>query len=143
MASDLLVITIPPEGYYYSLYADGLYAKKTYEKETDMTSLYYERGAAVFLYYTYPTHRRVYLVRNSGEEGEAKSLPGVSKKVSVIFKQYASRVDKTKRAVSYLNTHYQSAYGYSDKFYTRLSVILLGKGKIDYTAIDALCEKWL
>jgi hypothetical protein len=141
--TDLLVITIPPEGHYYSLYADGLYAQKVYEKETGMTSLYYDSGSAVFLYYTYPTHRRVYLVRDNGEDGDTRSLPGVSKKVSVIFKQYASRVDKTKRAVSYLNTHYQSAYGYSDKFYTRLSVILLEKGKIDYAAIDALYKRGL
>jgi hypothetical protein len=141
--SDLLVVTIPPEGYFYSLYADGLYTQKLYEKETGMTHLYYEPGAVVFLYYTYPTHRRVYLIRDNEENGELKNLPGVSKKVSVIFKQYASRVDKTKRAVSYLNTHYRGAYRYSDKFYIRLSVILLERGKIDYAAIDALCKRGL
>jgi hypothetical protein len=138
-----LVVMIPPEDNFYTLYADGLYYSKRYDKETGTTYLGYEAGAAVFLYYTYPTHRRVYLIRNREEDGDSKSLPGLSKKAAVIFKQYASRVNKTKRAVSYLNTHYESAYGYSDRFYTRLSVVLQRKGEIDYAAIDALCGRGL
>jgi hypothetical protein len=137
-----LVVAVPPEGNFYSLYADGLYCMKKYDKESGTTYLHYEGGTAVFLYYTYPNHRRVYLIRNE-ESGDVKSLPGLSKKVTVIFRQYASRVNKTKRAVSYLNAHYENAYGYSDKFYTRLSALLQRKGEIDYAAIDALCKRGL
>jgi hypothetical protein len=138
-----LIVTIPHTDTFYSLYADGVYYQKRYDKETDTTRLYYEGGSAVFLYYTYPTHRRVYLIRNTEEEDESKRLPGLSKKVTVIFKQYASRVDKTKRAVSYLNTRYGNAWGYSDRFYIRLSVLLQEKGKIDYAALDALYKRGL
>jgi hypothetical protein len=136
-----LIVTIPPPDNFYSLYADGVYRSKKYDKESGVTYLAYEEGSALFLYYTYPTHRRVYLVRNNEEDGETKSLPGLSKRIAVIFKQYASRVNKTKQAVSYLNKHYESAYGYSDRFYTRLSVLLQQKGGIDYAAIDALCKR--
>jgi hypothetical protein len=138
-----LVAAIPRKGNFYSLYADGLYYLKKYDKETGTTYLHYKGGSAVFLYYTYPTHRRVYLIRNDEEDGTSKSLPGLSKKVRVLFKQYASRVDKTKRAVSYLNTHHESAYNCSERFYVRLSVLLSGKGNLDYGAIDALCKRGL
>jgi hypothetical protein len=139
-----LVITIPPDTYYYGLYADGLYFKKIFDKNTHSTNLYYHPDSAVFLYYTYPTHRRVYLIRHTFPAAlPGVSLPGVSKQVSVIFKQYASRVDKTRRAVSFLNTHHQkNAYGYSDKFYLRLSVLLSDRGKINYTALEALCNRF-
>jgi hypothetical protein len=136
-----LIVAIPNTAHFYSLYADGLYSGKAYDKAADMTYLYYDADSAVFLYYTYPTHRRVYLIRNTDENEYAVGLPGLSKKVSVIFKHYASRVDKTKRAVSCLNARYQNAYGYSDKFYARLSVLISKKGTLDYAAIDALCKK--
>ena len=141
MNEEKLTITIPAKDSFYSLYADGVYHSKHYEEQNGITELQYKNESAVFLYYTYPAHRRVYLIRNTTEKGE-RTLPGLSKPVKVIFRQFASRVDKTKRAVSYLNAHYKNAYGFSDIFYYELDVLLSLKGKLDYSSIDGLAKKW-
>ncbi|HHX58003.1 MAG TPA: hypothetical protein GX710_08315 [Clostridiales bacterium] len=71
-------------------------------------------------------------------------LPGLSKRITVLFKQFASRVDKTKRAVSYLREHYpKNAYLFEDGFYHRLDVLLRMKGKLDYYELGALCNRSL
>jgi hypothetical protein len=145
MGDSLLTITIPPEDSFYSLFSDGLFIAKQYDKEADITELSYNQDSAIFLYYTYPTHRRAYLVRNVPENGGRAlvGLPGISKKVQVLFRQFASRVDKTKRAVSYLNSHYENAYLFSDLFYYRLDIILSMKGKLNYRAIDSIVKNAL
>jgi hypothetical protein len=134
----VLEITIPPPDNFYNLYADGDCIRKEYNKKTDITTLYYKEGSAVFLYYTYPTHRRVYLIRNR-DSVCSKSLPGLSGKVFILFKQYASRVDKTKKAVSYLKTHTNGAYSFPDLFYLRLDCILKKREGINYMELAALC----
>jgi hypothetical protein len=58
--------------------------------------------------------------------------------VRVIFRHTASRVDKTKHAVSYLNEHHGGAYGFPDIFYHRLNILLSMRGKLSYSKIDAL-----
>jgi len=69
-------------------------------------------------------------------------LPGLSHSVTVLFKQFASRVDKTKKAISYLREHYQDyAYSLNDSFYYRLDILLQAKGKLDYYELDALCKR--
>jgi hypothetical protein len=143
--SDLLTVAIPPPACFYSLYADGQYSAKHYYQDSGVTELVYGANAALFVYYTYPTHRRVYLIRNVSEQNNTgihrlTSLPGLSKKVRVLFKQIASRVDKTKHAVSYLNTHYEGAYRFPDIFYYRLNALLLRKGKLPYRDIAAIAK---
>jgi hypothetical protein len=127
-----LVVTIPDTSPFYSLFADGIPARKTYLPETGETLLAYPEGSAVFLYYTYPTFRAVSLVRN-GPGGAA--LPGLSKKVRILFTVHASRVDKLRRAVGFLNKHSGGAYHYDDAFYTRLYFTVRRRGKLNYPAL--------
>lgn len=133
-----LIVTITDTASFYSLYADGLFSRKTYFKESGTTCLAYTPGTAVFLYYTYPTHRAASLIRV--ERGKAE-LPGLSKKVTVLFTVHASKVDKLKRAVGFLNKHTAGAYGFSNDFYIRLYFILQCRGKLNYGALRVLTEK--
>ncbi|MCD1654454.1 hypothetical protein K7J14_07015 [Treponema zuelzerae] len=98
MNNRILSVEILNAPHFYTLYADG--HEDTMIEKPNGVELLYPPHAVLFLYYTFPAHRRVYCVRNS-ETGKS-SLPGLSMPVSILFKQYASRVDKTKRAVSYL-----------------------------------------
>jgi len=134
-----LVVTIPDTNPFYSLYADGLFSRKIYVKETKETWLSYPAGSVVFLYYTYPNHRAVSCVRNA--PGEA-ALPGLSKKVSLLFTAHASKVDKLKRAISHLNTHSGGAYQYDDDFYLRLYLVLLQRGKLNYIALRNMAGRF-
>ena len=134
-----LVIIIPDESSFYSLYADGVHSRKLYVKETKETYLSYPEGSVIFLYYTYPNHRAVSCVRNV--PGEA-ALPGLSRKTAVIFTAHASKVDKLKRAIGYLNAHTGGAYKYGDDFYLRLYFVLQQRGKLNYLALRNLAERF-
>jgi hypothetical protein len=126
MKSKKLVITVHDENKYYGLYADGIYSEKRYIKSTRATKLFYGENAVIFLYYTYPAYREVCAVRNTEHKGIY--LPSLSKKVYPLFTLSSSRVDSVKRAVSFLNKTYGSAYNFSDDFYIRLYFLLLEKG---------------
>jgi hypothetical protein len=128
-----LVVVIPDRANFYSLYAEGPCSRKTYLKDSGETLLAYPPGAAVLLYYTYPAHRAASLVRNI--PGSA-SLPGLSKTTRLLFTVHASRVDKLRRAVGFLNKHSPTgAYRYDDAFYLRLYFLLLRRGKLSYLSL--------
>jgi hypothetical protein len=130
-----LVVVIPDKMSFYSLFSDGICTRKTRLAGTGETLLAYGEGAAVFLYYTYPAFRAVSLIRN--EPGGA-ALPGLSKKVRLLFTLHSSRVDKLRRAVGFLNKHLGGAYRHNDAFYTRLYFIVTKRGKISYPALRRL-----
>ena len=141
MNARTLHITIPREQNFYTLYADG---KEDTLVNTDSGSvLYYPENAVILLYYTFPTHRRVYCIRNI-ESSIVSDLPSVSLPVSILFKQFASRVDKTKKAISYLREHYpEHTFTLPNGFYSRLGLLLSQKGKLDYYLLDELIKRSL
>ncbi|MDR2941707.1 MAG: hypothetical protein LBV17_03850 [Treponema sp.] len=134
-----LEVTIPDYNSFYSLYADGKHAWKTYDRQKKHTLLYYAPGTVVFLYYTYVTYREACVIRNA-QNGDAVTLPGLSKKVNLLFRVRTSRVDKLKRAAGWLNMHSAGAFTHDDGFYTRLVYILEQRGKINYPALAKLAE---
>jgi len=133
-----LVVVIPDESRFFSLYSDGVYSRKTYLKESGETLLSYEEGSVLFLYYTYPTHRAASCVRNVPGKAE---FPGLSKNVSLLFTVHSSKVDKLKRAVGHLNKNLRGAYRFNNDFYLRLYFILEQRGKINYPALKSLVKK--
>jgi len=138
-----LEVAIPDHNSFYTLYAEGKHCFKAYDHQKKVTLLHYPPGAAVVLYYTYPTHREACVIRNNDAE-DGVMLPGLAKKVSPVFRVQASRVDKLKRAVSYLNEHSGAgAYGHDDGFYIRLGYLIEQRGKINYPALRALFESSL
>ena len=132
-----LIITIPDNPSFYSLYADGPYSRKIYSKENAASLFAYAPGAAVVLYYTYPTHRAASLIRNTPGNAE---FPGLSRRVSVLWTVHASKVDKLKRAVSFLNKHFKGSFEFSNDFYIRLFFILQRRGKLNYISLRNLAE---
>jgi hypothetical protein len=134
-----LEITIPDRSSFCTLYSDGPHAWKTYDRQKKSTFLYYPPGAVVFLYYTYPTYREACVIRNL-QEDTGVMLPGLSKKVSLLFRVRASRVDKLKRAAGWLNKHSSGASAHDDGFYMRLVYLLEQRGKLNYAALGKLAE---
>jgi hypothetical protein len=132
----MLTVTIPDKNNFYSLYADGLFLRKEYIRDAECTLIYFDRDAVVFLYYTYPTHREACAVRNAPG---SVLLPGLSGRVSLLFSVQASRVDKLRRAVGFLNANTDAgAYSRNDGFYIRLAFFLARRGKINYFALRRL-----
>jgi len=135
-----LEVTIPDFNSFFSLFADGNHSWKTYDRQKKHNLIYYPPQAVVILYYTYPTYREACVIRNV-QDNNSVTLPGLSKKVNVLFRTRASRVDKLKRAAGWLNKHSAfTAYGYDDGFYVRLGFLLQQRGKINYPALFKLAE---
>jgi len=135
-----LEVSVSDRNSFYTLFADGNHSWKTYDRQKQRTLLYYPPQSVVFLFYTYATYREACVIRNS-QDGNSLSLPGLSKKVSVLFRVRASRVDKLKRAAGWLNKHSAfTAYGHDDGFYVRLCYLLESRGKINYPALGRLAE---
>jgi hypothetical protein len=134
-----LEVTVPDCKSFYTLFADGNHAWKTYDRQKKHTLLYYPPGAVVFLYYTYVTYREACVIRCTHDDNGV-TLPGLSKKVNVLFRVRASRVDKLKRAAGWLNKHSSGAFAHEDGFYARLVYILERRGKINYPALSKLAE---
>jgi len=134
-----LEVTVPDYNSFYSLYSDGNHSWKTYDRLEKHTLIYYAPGSVVFLYYTYITYREACVIRYIRDENGVW-LPGLSKKVSLLFRVRASRVDKLKRAAGWLKKHSAGAFAHDDGFYIRLSYILERRGKINYTALGKLAE---
>ena len=138
-----LEVTISDCKSFYTLFSDGNHAWKTYDREKKQTLFYYAPGAVVFLYYTYVTYREACVIRHVQNEDGGKNLvqlPGLSKKVNVLFRVRASRVDKLKRAAGWLDKHSAGAFAHDDGFYTRLVYLLEQRGKINYPALGKLAE---
>jgi hypothetical protein len=143
LALKQLEVTIPDHNSFFTLFAEGCHCWKNYDQAKKVTILHYPPGAAVFLYYTYPTHREACVIRNDDAEGGIM-LPGLAKKVSCVCRVQASRVDKLKRAVFYLNKHSSAgAYGHNNGFYIRLGCLMEQRGKINYPALRVLFESSL
>jgi hypothetical protein len=137
-----LEVTIPDHNSFYSLYAEGNHSWKTYDQSKKKTLLYYASKAIVILYYTYPTRREACVIRNYVDnDNKGVYLPGLSKKVNLIFNVSASRVDKLKRATGWLNSHSSLALAHNDGFYVRLQYLLEQRGKLNYTALKMLAEQ--
>lgn len=136
--NDMLTVTIEKKPQFFSLFSDGPEDTVVYSQTAAL--VIYPPECVLFLYYTYPTHRRVYCVRNRNTSSSV-NLPGLSEKVEVLFKQYASRVDKTKKAVSFIKAHHRDRMQMlSNLFYYRLDILLLKKGKLDYQELAALVQ---
>lgn len=134
-----LEITVPDRNSFYTLYSDGPHSWKTYDRQNKNTLIYYPKGAVVFLYYTYPTYREACVIRNTQEDKNVL-LPGLSKKVTLLFRVRASRVDKLKRASFWLNKHSAGAFAHDDGFYVRLVYLLEQRGKLNYAALGKLAD---
>jgi len=138
-----LEIAVPDYKFFYTLYSDGRHSWKTYDRQEKKNLFYYPPGAVVILYYTYPTYREACVIRNIQESGSIM-LPGLSKKVSLLFRVRASRVDKLKRAAGWLNKHSSlngnGAFAHDDGFYIRLVYLLEQRGKLNYAALGKLAD---
>jgi hypothetical protein len=137
--SGVLDVLIPADDSFYTLYADGVFLKKSFDRDSRSTVLSYDENAVVFLYYTYPAHREACAVRNAPSDRMA-AFPGLSKKVSPLFSVRGSRVDKLKRAAAFLNRNFGGAWSRGDGFYIRLYFLLSQRGRLNYAALRKLAE---
>lgn len=121
---------------YYTLYVKGNYSTK--KDFADGVNFEFVQNSLLILYYTYPAHRRAYVVRFTGNDNT--HLPGLSQPVKILLVVHASKVDKLKKAISFIQEHYFKPTYLPDLFYYRLEQIIKQKGKLNYETLHCLCQ---
>jgi hypothetical protein len=86
-----LNVHIPREGF-FTLYARGKIERKSGVEDR---GTFIRFQGVVILFYTYPHHRRAYIVRNSAELNSypAMELPNVKHPVGIIYRALGRRID--------------------------------------------------
>lgn len=85
MQNFLHVLVPHKENSFYTLYVSGCYGRK--RPVLNGTDFDFISGSLLVLYYTYPAHRRAYIVRFT-ENGKTE-LPGLSEPIHKIICVYA------------------------------------------------------
>lgn len=109
----------------FTLYAEGDLISKEYRKD-EKPLLIFSSKSILILYYTYPHHRRLYIVSTEGKEKTI--LPQVNTPVSIIFKGRGKKYDLIKTALYYLNRKTADKYLLFPKsFYYELAILAENK----------------
>ena len=109
----------------FTLYAEGDLISKEYIKD-EKPLLIFSSKSILILYYTYPHHRRLYIVSTEGKEKTI--LPQVNTPVSIIFKGRGKKYDLIKTALYYLNRKTADKYLFFPKsFYYELAILAENK----------------
>lgn len=142
-----LVVVIPDEySNVFSLYAEGRLIAKKYLKDYNVTQIEYKAGSIVFLYYTMPRQRMIVCARvplpPPARNGTLKKMMNCSIPLKQMFSFKASRVDKTRRVIGFLNSHFKNAYCWPDAFYKELAIRIALKGDINFQELDRLSDRF-
>jgi hypothetical protein len=120
-----ITVLIPVESAY------TLYARGEVESHATVpgrgTFIRFLDGSAVFLFYKWRSHRRVYIVREATllKQYQQVRLPGVRERVGILGKFRGRRVDIARRV--YFNLEQINGfefYRYGTKFWQRLSCLI-------------------
>jgi hypothetical protein len=122
---------------HFSLYVEGIY-----DNISDDNIMALNPEYIFFAYYTYPNLRRVYVARLAQENEQITLLPNIEGKLFIISKFDASKLNKFKKAVSFMRTKMDIVriYQSSIKFFARLEILLNMKGSLDYLQLYRIIQ---
>lgn len=124
----------------FSLFAEGALLNMENTKKGDLY-LAFSDNAIVVLYYTYPNHRRLYIVHTKGA-GEKVRLPCTDKAASIIFRGMGKVFDVTKNAFYYLRKTTQEDYLFFPKEFFYEMGILADSKKLNRFKLKLLMKKY-
>lgn len=127
----------------FTLFAEGNLELNLFNKATNQTSLIFENNSVLILFYTFPNHRRAYVVYNCVSELLPKTkLPCVSSYVNILYKAQGKKIDSLKH-ILYLLKHSSSDYvSYPLLFYQKLCIIIETNKKITKRQLNILLKSF-
>ena len=124
----------------FSVFAEGALLDMETTSRGDLY-LSFSDNSILVLYYTYPNHRRLYILHTKGV-GEKVRLPCTDKPASIIFRGMGKALDITKNAFYYLKKTTQEAYLYFPKeFYYEMGILADSK-KLNRFKLKLLMKKY-
>ncbi len=131
-------VKLPEENSGFTLYAEGnLFDMEYIQGNTILT---FSDSHILALYYTYPNHRRLYMVC-AKTKGVKTTLPCIDKPVSIIYKARGRRFDDIKNAMYFLKTHSDGEYVLYPLIFYRELAILAEQKRLKNWKINSLCLK--
>jgi hypothetical protein len=131
-----LNVHIPKEGF-FTLYARGKIERKI---SVDDLGTFIRFEGVVILFYTYPHHRRAYIVRNSEELGvfPVMKLPNVKHPVGIIYRALGRRIDILRNVYWNLEQlNGSGVYSWNTLFWQKVSCLIDGTEKGETKAIKS------
>ena len=124
----------------FSVFAEVALLDKETTKLGDLY-LSFSDNSILVLYYTYPNHRRLYILHSKGV-GEKVRLPCTDKPATIIFRGMGKALDITKNAFYYLKKTTQEFYLYFPKeFYYEMGILADSK-KLNRFKLKLLMKKY-
>lgn len=124
----------------FSVFAEGALLDMERTKRGDLYLIFSDSSILV-LYYTYPNHRRVYILHSKGA-GDKVQLPCTDKPASIIFRGMGKVFDVIKNAFYYLKNTTQGAYLYFPKeFYYEMGILADSKD-LNQFKLNLLMKKY-
>jgi hypothetical protein len=140
----MLNVHIPFDGF-FTVFARG--ALKGKASAGDLGTFIRLEGV-VIVYYTYPRHRRAYIIQNIDETKHysAERLPEVKQPVAVIYKAKGRRIDLLRRlSWNLLDMHGDAVFGWGTVFWQKIGCLLdAWNGKVTATRrsnLIGLCSR--
>lgn len=137
-----MIVTLPRKTIdHFTLYADGYLIKKFFIKHETQHSFIFDDNYVLFLFYTYPHHRRAYVVTVDKIGLLPKTrLPGVKSSVTILYKARGKKIDMLKNALYLLrNLPYKE---FPVLFYQKLSMMIETNVKMPRFMINELLESF-
>ncbi len=124
----------------FSVFAEGALLEKETTKRGDLY-LSFSDNSILVLYYTYPNHRRLYILHPKGV-GEKVQLPCIDKPACIIFRGMGKALDVIKNAFYYLKKTTQGSYLYFPKEFFYEMGILADSKKLNRLKLNLLMKKY-
>lgn len=124
----------------FSVFAEGALLDMETASRSQLY-LNFSDNSILVLYYTYPNHRRLYILHPKGV-GEKVQLPCTDKPASIIFRGMGKVFDVIKNAFYYLKNTTQGAYLYFPKeFYYEMGILADSKA-LNQFKLNLLMKKY-
>lgn len=136
-----MMVTLPVKNIDgFTLYADGALLQSLFIEE-NKHALFFDNKYVLFLFYTYPHHRRVYMVSVDKTNILPKTnLPCVNRAVSILYKARGKKIDMLKNALFLLRK--LPYWTFPILFYQKLVCIIETNKKLPRFIINQLLNEF-
>lgn len=105
----------------YTLFAEGKLVANDFIKGLNLTILSFDSNYIVTLFYTYPHHRRAYVIYQDKTRLLSKTrLPNVLSPVNILYKASGRKIDNLKHCLYLLKKNSKAYVSYPTIFYQKL-----------------------
>lgn len=139
-----MVVTLPNKNIDgFSLFAEGAVLKNYFLPQTKEHILIFNNDCILTLFYTYPHHRRLYVVYiDKTRLLPRTNLPCVKSPVNILYKARGKKIDTLKYFLYLFKNKSKDYLFYPILFYQKLCTIVETNKKVSRSTVNALLKNF-